>query len=115
MKKLSILGVLLCGFIFSYAQTQLTNYTLETWQDNRHPAGWNTEIINEGITVYTAEKTTDAYEGNYAALLETQRIITNDIVPGMLQLGRLDIDHLVPVGAVPFDGGRPTAIKAKIK
>ncbi len=116
MKKIGfvLLLVFIAAKIFAQ-EVQLTNNDFEEWSDNQHPTGWNTEIYNQGITIYTAEKTTDAYSGNYAVLLETQRIVTNDIVPGMIQLGRLNIDDLVPEGAVEFNGGRPTGYKAYVK
>ncbi len=109
-----LLGIYLS--IFLYAQnTQLENSGFEQWTDLNHAQGWNTEINNNGLIVTTAERSSDAHSGSYAAKLETKRIITNDIVPGMIQLGKLDIDHLVPIGGVPFNGGRPTGFSVYMK
>jgi hypothetical protein len=110
--RLYILIVILFFRTGIYSQTQLENGDFENWTNAYNATGWNSEV-NFGFTINTAERTTDSNSGTYAAKLETQSYFTLT-VPGMITLGEIDIQNIMPTGGVPF-ADRPTGISFYMK
>ena len=98
----------IASFVFTgiYSQTQITNGNFEDWTNNEAD-GWNSSISLIG-TLYTAAQSSDAYQGNSAAELESQSIF-GQFVPGLITLGEIDIENVSIKGGIPFTD-RPTGI-----
>jgi len=106
MKKITLLPFFIgICYTISMAQTQLPNSDFETWQNNYTATPW--KAINL-IFAQTATKTTDKYQGVYAAKLETKNVF-GQIVPGFISLGEMDLSTFMPKGGTPF-ADRPTGI-----
>ncbi len=96
------------------AQTQLPNNDFETWEDNYNAAPWRSVGITAGsYSIYSAEKTNDAYQGSAAAKLKTQSFY-GQIIPGYFSLGNFDFETLTPSGGIAF-ADRPTGISLYYK
>ncbi len=89
MKKFFLLLGILLSFLIRVSAQQIDNSDFEIWNDQTHPRTWNCSI-NIGFDIPTGERTTDAYQGSYAILLQTQAYFSYTI-PGMVQLGELII------------------------
>lgn len=90
---------------------QIPNSNFEQW-DGNDPIPW-TAYITYIIKFYTAEKTTDAKDGQYAVKLETVNFFGYKI-PGMIQLGQLNTSTLEPYGGIPFTS-KPNAMSIWLK
>ncbi len=93
---------------------QIDNSGFENWENNIEAEGWTCSINYQGIDISTAEKSNDAHSGQFAAKLRNKSFITGDIVPGVIQLGQLDIEQMYPVGGIPFTH-KPTAFEVYLK
>lgn len=82
---------------------QIENSNFEIWQDENNPLVWN--ILSVELVffdIYFGEQTTDASSGDYAIKLETENIVGLATVPGLVSLGEVDLETLVPEGGIPF-------------
>ncbi len=105
-------------FAFSFAKAQepqIENSDFENWSDSHTAVNWNSVIHTGFVDVYTADRSTDAYQGTYAASLTTQSVYSY-IVPGIIQLGELVLvgDSVAITGGEPF-AARPTGLRAFLK
>lgn len=112
------------GGLFLVAQAQsypeLPNGDLEDWTSvgpYENPTQWTSlNILTSVFAPVTVTKTTDSYEGMYAARLETQDFFGN-IIPGIIYLGTFDtglgINGLI--AGVPFAGGLPAGLSGYYK
>jgi len=110
--KIIIIPFLLLQPFFLFSQ-QIDNSDFENWESVNEAVGWTTSITNGGLTVYTAQRTDEAYSGNYAAKLITKNIF-GYIIPGMIQLGVFDVDQMELTGGLPFTA-KPTALQVYLK
>lgn len=113
MKKTLTLTLLILTVLISSAQI-LPNASFEQWEQftgYEDPQGWNTpnqytSLI--GITVVT--KSTDAYSGEYSAMLETKDLLGGLYqAPGLLTLADFTVD--ITAGTYTFSGGIALADK----
>jgi hypothetical protein len=105
---ISILLFLLPQIIFSQ---QVENSDFEDWNNNSLLV-WNNYVNAQGFSLRTANKTTDAFSGNYAVDMKTFTI-GSYVVPGTIQLGYLN-NKLLPSGGIAFNF-RPNAISISLK
>ncbi len=96
-----------------YSQ-QIPNSDFEDWENINSAVGWTCGIEVNNFTLNTATRSSDAYSGNYCIKMKTKALFTGDVVPGMAQLGKLDIDELEPYGGIPYTA-KPTALQIKAK
>lgn len=118
MKKISFFIVILLNSVLIFSQNQqIDNSSFENWTNSQpiEPAPWKCNIAFQfmGQTIYitTGTQTSDAYEGSYAAKLET-KTYQSMVVPGVLQLSRLKVNSNFQyqfVGLYPFSS-RPLGI-----
>ena len=85
MKKILLLS--LFGVLFNQVFAQVPNGNFESWTTvgtYEDPTGWGTaNSFTSSLGIYTCTKSTDMYEGNFAALLTAQfALITT--VPGVI-------------------------------
>ncbi len=113
MKLKFLIGLIIVLFISPIYAQQVTNSDFEQWSGD-NALDWTGSISVSGFTFKTAAKSNDSHSGDYAAKLETKAILTGDVVPGMIQLGSLDIATLQPVGGIPFTA-KPTAFEVFFK
>ncbi|HNQ68712.1 MAG TPA: PCMD domain-containing protein [Bacteroidales bacterium] len=97
MIKTVCFSILLCVCFWGYSQT-IPNYSFEDWYTasagHEDPVSWNTANPTTNVfPIYkiTTEKTTDSYDGNYAAKLTSKTIMTF-VAPGFITLGDFTID-----------------------
>ncbi len=98
---MKILLVFLLSFLFivnNVFSQEIPNNNFEIWntatEGHEDPESWNTANPTTNISpinVITTEKTTDAYEGNYAAKLTSHTVLTF-VAPGFVTLGDFDIN-----------------------
>lgn len=112
-KNTILLAILLSCYLSVYSQEeQIPNSNFENWTDIYHATGWNSQITFV-TTFNTAERTSDNYQGNYAAKLTTKSYYTLTL-PGMITLGDVDYTNLSASGGIPFTS-RPTGISFYMK
>lgn len=105
--------ILLCAFTAQLGFSQVNNAGFETWVQKtgfEDPADWQTPnslTFNFGAKV-VVKKSTDVSQGNFAALLHTQNILSYNI-PGVLTNGTIGFD--VGTGEVSVTAGFPFAIR----
>jgi len=92
---------------------QINNSDFENWTNSNNAENWTCYITANNINISTSDRSNDANSGDYSAELRTKSIF-NFVVPGMIQLGQLDIDNLEPVGGIPFSS-KPTALEVNLK
>ncbi len=115
MYKLIIIGLILTIInINPFFAQQIPNSDFELWTNSNIAENWTTYIKVEGINIYTASRSNDANTGNYAAKLETKTLITGDVVPGMIQLGQMNVNTAEPYGGYPYTS-KPTALSVNLK
>lgn len=107
----TFLLTLISSILFS--QSQITNGDLETWSDIYNADGWNSVNITFPFTVHSAEQTSDAAEGSFAAELTSSSTVLG-LVPGLLTLGEIDIENFTVTGGAPFSD-RPTGASFQFK
>jgi hypothetical protein len=116
MKRLNFFLLVLFSVLMLKAQEpQIENSNFENWTDSHSAVNWNSVIHTGFFDIYTADRTTDAYDGTYAASLTTQESFGYTI-PGIIQLGELVLvgDSVAVVGGEPF-ASRPTGLRAFLK
>jgi hypothetical protein len=91
--------------LFVNAQ-QVPNNSFELWQtaDEGHedPVSWGTANSTTNvfpINKVTTEKTNDAYDGSFAAMLTSKTVLTF-VAPGFITLGQFDIDLWTQVTSI---------------
>ncbi|MBN2892027.1 MAG: PCMD domain-containing protein [Bacteroidales bacterium] len=115
MKKSLLLGLIINIFIISpfFAQ-QAPNSGFESWDNINKATDWTCSISAYGFTLNTVTRSSQSNSGNYSAKLETKAFITGDIIPGMIQLGNINIEEEEPYGGIPFTQ-KPTALEVNLK
>lgn len=110
----SFFGLLISFFFIQivFAQ-QIPNSGFEDWINSNQANGWTCSITN-GLTLSTAEKSSDSYSGDFAVKLQTKQILTGDVIPGMIQLGQIDVNTLDISGGIPFTA-KPSAFEVFLK
>ncbi|HNZ42809.1 MAG TPA: T9SS type A sorting domain-containing protein [Bacteroidales bacterium] len=106
-------------FVFS-ATAQIPNAGFETWTNDTTPVSWNGAMSVTVMGFYnfdlaTVEKSTDAHNGTYAAMLTSDRTIpiVGTLLPGILSYGKNVYDIL---SGIQVSGGIPVTVKPlKIK
>jgi len=93
------------------SQTQIINQNFENWTNNNNAVNWKT--FNFFNLFFTAAKTTDKFEGNFAAKLTTQNVF-GTIVPGVITLGDLDLTTFRPIGGQSYTD-RPSGLSFQMK
>ncbi len=97
------------------SQEQLPNASFENWINNSNAADWNELSIDLGIyTFSSAEKTSDAAFGSWAAKLQTKSIMGITQLPGFISLGNVDLASFMPNGGIPFTS-TPTGLAFSYK
>jgi hypothetical protein len=79
----------------------IPNADMEAWEDSgsfEEPAGWNTT----NPLVITVTKTTDAYQGQYAALLESKSLVIITVA-GVMATGDIVPEELTVKGGFPIN------------
>jgi len=110
MKNLIILCLIsFWASIVINAQVQVPNGDFENWTDSVTANGWASSITAGIYTVNLISRTTDAYEGNYAAELKSQAIGIYGVLGAQTTIGKLvpDIINL----KLDAQGGIPCADK----
>ncbi|MBN2892028.1 MAG: T9SS type A sorting domain-containing protein [Bacteroidales bacterium] len=114
MKKTFIFFSLFFFAVVTFSQTVPQNKNFENWIDlgtnGDSLVKWNSAIWYDAgvfgmIRIPFAEQSTDAFQGDYAAKLETkEESFTGMILPGIIQLGKFDLegDGMPIYGGVPF-------------
>ena len=106
MKFLSNLILLIFFTANIYSQQQIPNGNFEN-RTNNEADFWNSSI-NAGVTIYTAEQTSDSYQGNYAAKL-TSMSVFGQFIPGFITLGEINFTDMTLTGGTPYTD-RPDGI-----
>lgn len=106
MKSLFIISVFILFNASIIAQQQIPNSNFETWTNNE-AMPWHS-AFNLGITLYTAEQSSDSYQGNSAAKLTSQSYF-GQFVPGLITLGEVDLINQTLTGGTPYTD-RPDGI-----
>ncbi|HEY9113652.1 MAG TPA: T9SS type A sorting domain-containing protein [Bacteroidales bacterium] len=111
MKKTLTLTLLLLTVLISSAQI-LPNPSFEVWEPfsgYEDPQSWNTpNQYTSLIGVTVVSKSTDAYSGDYSAMLETKNVLTFK-APGLLTLADFTVN--ITAGTYTFSGGIPLTDK----
>jgi len=114
MKNTISIIILLTIFINSLFSQQIPNNDFESWENVNQATGWTCSFEHEGFTINTARRENSVvYSGSFAAKLETVYLL-GEIIPGMIQLGQLDIDNMEIYGGIPFTA-KPTAFEILLK
>ena len=116
IKLIKTIALVVLSFsIVANDSEQLPNGGFETWQDENNAEGWNSLSIEFlFFSIYFAEQTTESAAGDFAVKLETESVAGFTEVPGLISLGDIDLENLVPTGGIPFSG-RPTALSFSYK
>ena len=96
------------------AQTTIPNAGFETWTDANTATSWTS--VNQSViisTIHSLARSTDSHSGTYAAELKTQAVLTLT-VPGICDLGTIDLTTQAVGGGTPFTG-RPDTLKGYFK
>ncbi|MCD4794257.1 MAG: PCMD domain-containing protein [Bacteroidales bacterium] len=101
MKKIISLILILLVSAGIYSQSQIPNGNFENWSDEYHAVGWNSINYGFPLNIHSAVRTTDSYQGSFAANLTTESTALG-IVPGLITLGEIDIENLTITGGIPF-------------
>lgn len=114
MKPLYLLSALflLLNYLSLNAQSeeQIPNSSFENWTDDHTAEGWNSYELDLGYTAfYTANQSTDATAGDYAV-----ELVTQDVLPGIILLGDIELETYTPSGGIPFTS-RPTGFSFSYK
>ncbi len=104
--KIVYIFIFMAVVLAGYSQEQIENGNFENWTTSQDPVNWNNTIDVGGFIIYTASRTTDAAQGNYAADLTTVNIYGN-IIPGLIQLGELNVGDSIDVYGGDSIGVRP--------
>ncbi len=105
-----------------YAQQEIPNGDFESWPSNNfgNPEFWdspNAETSGFPFFLTTVTQTSDSYTGNFAAKL-TSGIILDQVVPGLLTLGTLNLNIIDPEASeflgIPFTD-RPSDLNGYYK
>ncbi|MCF6364602.1 MAG: T9SS type A sorting domain-containing protein [Bacteroidales bacterium] len=107
MKKIILLTIINFTFILLYSQ-QIPNGNFENWTNDSDAEGWNSVNIGFPVNFYSAQQTTDSYQGTYAANLTTESTALG-VIPGIITLGEIDIENQTITGGIPFTE-RPNGI-----
>jgi len=113
MKKIFTLTFLLLTVLFSSAQI-LPNPSFDLWEQfngYEEPQSWHTPNPYTALTgVSVVTKSTDAYSGDYSAMLETKDLLGGAFqAPGLLTLADFTVD--IVSGTYAFPGGIALADK----
>jgi hypothetical protein len=114
-KQITATLILLSSFAFGYAQV-IPNAGFETWStvnffEEPEPYSTTNSLSYMMGDTTAVTKSTDAYEGTYAARLETMAFGA-DTVTGLMMVGELRGQNII--GGVPFTA-RPTSLTGYVK
>lgn len=105
------------------SQTQPPNSNFEDWVGTDSLVDWNSAIVFDlgppfgSLRIPTAERTSDAIQGEYAVKMETyEQEFTGQIIPGMMLLGNvnLSLDDFSIGGGVEYTE-RPFGMAVNVK
>jgi hypothetical protein len=111
MTKYTFIPILIFTSIFLSStfvakSQEIPNNSLENWAEaaegHEDPVSWGTANSTTNtfpIFKITTEKTTDAYDGDFAAMLSSKTILTF-VAPGFITLGQFDIDLFTQVTSI---------------
>lgn len=114
-----IISLLLTIANFNLKSQQIPNSNFENWTGSSLD-GWTNSVTPPPpyppINITTATKTSnkdDVYEGNYAVQMKTKDLM-GYVIPGIVQLGNIDIENEEPYGGIPFTA-IPKAVQVFLK
>ena len=95
------------------AQTTIPNAGFETWTNANTATSWSS--VSELSLYFSLSRSTDSHSGTYAAQLKTQTIpIVNITMPGICDLGTINLTAQTVEGGTPFTG-KPDTLKGFFK
>jgi len=83
------------------AQEQIPEGNFENWVNNNEEIPPWKNYIDIGFIIYTAEQSSDALQGSYAASLISKENF-GQFVPGLITLGDLDVVNQTLTGGIPY-------------
>jgi hypothetical protein len=103
MKKL--FTTLFLAFVAAAATAQIPNADFESWDSSlgyKTPVGWdNMNAATNASSVYTCERGTPGYGGNYYLML-TSRTVSGSVVLGYAASGTMDPVTHQPISGFPY-------------